>query len=185
MSKELKSLMKKNPDLLNNIEPDPINVVRHFMFSALDSVDLISLPVCGVVQGGHIKHKMHAVNCTGCLAALEAYADVNSHDQALAHAFTLVPKIITPDPAIMQQKHGAQPTIQASRHIKAKAFLDSKFADSPSDLPKRMIGGKPRTFYKNMTEIGIIDVDGERTGLSAQDLADGKLPEVADKITED
>lgn len=180
MTKELKKLRVQNPDILNNSKVNEAQAIRHFMFSVVDDTDRISICVCGIFEGGHVKHKMHAVDCPDCLAALDFLAGVDSHHDALAYADSLLPRYITPDPAIMAEKHGMEPTKEAARHIKANRILESKFAESPADLPKRMIGGYSRTFYKNMYEIGLIDEDGERTGLSAQDLADGKSPDKDD-----
>ncbi len=188
MPKELKGLRNNDPNILGDYKPaepaEPARI-RHFMFSVVDPGDLISLPMCGAFQGGAIKHKMHAVDCPDCLTALDAYSLMDKHSDALAYAGNLMPKILTPDPEVMKERHGSQPSLKAQRHAKAKQFLDSKCAKSPNELPMRIVGGTPRTFYKNLYEIGIIDQDGEPTGLSAQDLANGKYPEAAESITED
>lgn len=184
MTKELKQLRAENPDILSNSKVNEEQAIRHFMFSVVDDTDMISICVCGVFQGGHVKHKIHAVDCPDCLAALDFMAGVDTHDDALAYADSLLPRYITPDPDKMTEKHGTQFTRTAMKHIKARRILDSKFAESPQDLPKRMIGGTPRTFYKNMYEIGLIDKDGSPTGMSAQDLAEGKSPDQDDEITE-
>lgn len=180
----MKTLLKNNPNLLDRPPPQTDNSVRHFIFTG-DAADPITVPVCGDITATHIKHKINAVDCPACLAALEVYADGVNYDHALAHVTTLVPRILTPDPEIMKKKHGTGQSIDAIRHIKAKRLLDSKSASSPEDLPKRAIGGEESTYFINMIEVGLIDRDGVRTGLSAQDLADGKLPPETDKITED
>jgi len=185
-TKQLKTLLENDPNLLKDNQPPVDNAVRHFIFTTVDAADPMTVPVCGDIIATHIKHRINAVDCAECLAALEVYANVDKYDQALVHATALVPKILRPDPEIMKKKHGTTgQSIEAIRHIKAKRLLDSKAATSPEDLAKRSIGAQLPTFYKNMIEVGLIKLDGERTGLSAQDLADGNLPPETDKITED
>jgi hypothetical protein len=185
MSKtELEKLRTQNPKLLEpaNPEPKPEELTRHFMFTPVLDADTIGLPVCGAFKGGRIKHQMHAVNCPDCLAMLDNLArlsetDDNAHAAALLHCKSVLPEVLNPDPVVLKEKHGTKPSRLAQKHQAAKTFLTSRGAQTPDDLPARMIGARPETFYKNLYEIGLIEEDGRRSGLSAADLAEGKTPE--------
>lgn len=186
MSKtELERLREQNPNMLEPArqDPEPEQLIRHFMFTPVIDGDNISIPVCGALKGGRIKHQMHAVNCPDCLAMLDKLArlsetDENAHATALLECKNVLPEILTPDTEIMKQKHGAKPSRLALKHQAAKNFLDSKGASTPDELPARMIGGQPDTFYKNLYEMGLIEEDGKRSGKTAADLAKGDTPDL-------
>lgn len=184
MQTELQKLKAKKPDLLETAKnnPAPENLTRHFMFTPVIPGDNISIPVCGALRGGRIKHQMHAVNCPECLANLDAFAalsetDPAAHAAALALCKGLLPEVLVPDPAVIAEKHGTRPSRAAMNHMKAKHFLEQKNAEHPDDLPGCIVGKDAGTFYKNLYEIGLIDEDGKKTGLTAADLAEGKAPD--------
>lgn len=175
MPKELKTLLKKNPNLLRSV-PEFDREIRHFIFSVVDGSDPIALPLCGAVDGIN-KHKLHGVTCPQCLTALEEYAIADTYSAALAKATQRIPRIIEPDTEVMKETHAGQPTREAVRHLKASAFLKSKCCVNASDLPKRSIGAQPSTLYKNLYELGLIDIEGERTGVKIADLVAGEIIE--------
>lgn len=183
--KELKKLRQKNPNILRREQTFQDTRVKHFMFTVVNDADRISLPACGDIGDVLARLRVTDVTCQDCLAALDDYAKVDSHAEALALAAKRLPKILNPDPEIMKEKHGTDPSIQALNHIEARNFLRSKSAASPDDLPNRLVGGLPETFFKNMYEVGLIDQDGEPTGLTAAQVAAGEKPVYVGKITVD
>lgn len=185
MAKQLRQLVRNNPSFLKSSAPaQEQQPVVHFIFSPIrEENDPITLPVCGAHQPRpNNSTKLFKVTCPDCIDALEVYANMDSHKQALAHAATLVPDVIEPDDSIAAQKLGGQPTREAQRHIRARLFLNSKQAETIADLPKRTIGGSEKTFFVNLYENYLIDEDGERTSISMEDLLAGKTPDYIEEL---
>lgn len=184
MAKALKKLIKADPEFLSAGLKKPQRQTRHFQFTYIGEGAPISMPICGSVAAAVVKHKINGVDCPDCLAALDALAGCDDYEQALAHAQTIAPKVMKPDPDIMNERHGKEPTRRARLHTLAATFMQQKGISDPAELPLRMIGDNERTLFKNLYETGLLNEDGEPSGLSAEDLATGKTPETDEDIFE-
>lgn len=181
---KLKTLIENNPEILQPRPKAATRQTRHFAFTPVVEGDPISMVLCGAMQPEVVKHNVRGVTCPDCLATLDELAQADTHEAALAIAQSRVPaKIIKPDPEIMEEKHGDQPTRRAMKHQRAFAYLKSRLCEDPAELPTRMVGADPATLLKNLYEIGLIDDAGESTGIPAAELAAGRLP-VDDGVTE-
>lgn len=173
MPKKLKTLINQNPEILTPTPKAEKRKTRHFAFTTVTEGDPITMVVCGEINPEVVKHNLNGVTCEDCLAALDSLAAVETHEEALALVQSKLPNIVTPDPAVMEERHGDQPTRRAAKHQRAFAFLKGRLAQSPADLPARMVGGQPETLIKNLYEHGLIDEAGDPSGVSAADLANG------------
>jgi hypothetical protein len=187
MAKELKQLRRNKPDLLSVGRAARERDTRHFAFRGAED-DPITIPVCGHMpvkpsdKPGVIKRQLRGVDCPDCLAALEALASVDSHNEALALAASKLPRLITPDPEKMNESFNGQPTIEAERHILARDFLKARECETPDEIPARVVGSQKATFYTNLLQLGLIDQDGERTEIAVADLVEGKKARRAPSI---
>lgn len=173
MAKKLKTLINQNPDILAPTPKTEKRKTRHFALTTVAEDDPVTMVVCGVLNPEVVKHNLKGVTCEGCLAVLDALAGVETYEDALAVAKSKLPNIVTPDPDVMEERHGDQPTRRAAKHQRAFAYLKGRLAQSPADLPARMVGGQPKTLIKNLYEHGLIDEAGDPSGVSAADLANG------------
>lgn len=184
--KALKQLVKKNPEFLQvRQEKKREKEIRHFRFAPIKGIeDTVTMPVCCSVNPGVMKRHLHGVTCTDCLAMLEKLAQCEDYAEALKCVEAVCPKVMKPDPDVMEQRHDKHPTRAARLHMLAAQFFQAHNITEPSELPLRVIGGDERTFYLNMVEAGLINPDGERTGLTAQELAGGADPVAQESIFE-
>ena len=156
--KYLESLLITNPNLFaNTIEPK-IEPIHHLIFTSTPT-DNITIPLCGRLNV-QVNNRIEDITCSECLDIAKELSELDTHLEAITLARTKAPDIITPDPEIMKQRHGDGPTKEARRHIKAKDFLQLHGLTNPEELATNIVGAEEATYFWNMTELGLVDLDG-------------------------
>lgn len=175
---ELKQRLANNPNYLQQGIKKKISedTVKHIKFTPVEG-DTITFPLCGKIEPRSVRKNINGVDCETCLAILDSLALVDSYEDAVTEINKTAPKLaVVPDLEIMSEKVGDFPSRRALKHLKAHQFMQEKGLSSPEEIPSRIIGSE-NTFYSNMYQHGLINEDGETSGVSAKDLANGVPPE--------
>jgi len=145
------------------------------MFSSNSNEDRITICLCGILKGIPTRN-LNNVTCPQCAVVAAGLMNLDNYDEALVYIDEFAPKVIVPDPEIIIERYANQPTKAAARHMDARDYLKSLRMDHPSEIPGNMIGSTKETYFFNLTELDLVDEQGESVSETAdllQSIIDG------------
>lgn len=167
--------MQNNPDFLLQRRAKKVKLPRHLMFSSNSDEDSITICLCGVLKGVPTRN-LKEVTCPKCATVAAGLMSLDNYAQALVYIDDIAPKVIVPDPEIMNERYGDRPTKAAARHMDALNYLKSRHMKHPSEIPGNMIGSTKETYFFNLTELDLVNEQGESVSETAdllQSIIDG------------
>jgi len=160
MSKEFKDIKAEDPTFLEDPAATGVREVRHLIFSTKTVSDLITVSLCGSIEGVNL-NKTEGVTCVKCRETAEHLSTLDSYEEAISYVESYAPELEEYDLESLDETHAGQPTRAAIRNIKALEILQSFGIESPGDIAGNILGSTMTTYYWNMVELYLLTEQGD------------------------